>query len=111
MSKRPAAFRPFGVQDRREARRTYDAERATLRPWRGWYQLAAWREIRERQLTDEPFCRFCLLLGETSLAAVCDHVEPHRGDPDLFWSGPFQSLCKTCHDGAKQRIERGSRST
>jgi hypothetical protein len=39
---------------------------------------------------------------------VCDHVEPHRGDLDKFWSGPFQSLCAECHNVDKQRIENGS---
>lgn len=41
------------------------------------------------------------------IATVCDHVRPHRGDPVLFWGGPFQSLCKAHHDRDKQRAERG----
>jgi hypothetical protein len=27
-------------------------------------------------------------------ATICDHVEPHHGDVNKFWLGPFQSLCK-----------------
>jgi 5-methylcytosine-specific restriction enzyme A len=27
-------------------------------------------------------------------ATICDHVEPHRGDVNKFWLGPFMSLCK-----------------
>jgi hypothetical protein len=36
---------------------------------------------------------------------VCDHVDPHRGDPVKFFDGPFQSLCKWHHDSVKQAIE------
>ncbi|MCJ2010442.1 ATP-binding protein [Methylobacterium sp. J-092] len=39
-------------------------------------------------------------------ASVCDHIEPHRGDVDRFWAGPFQSVCATCHNRHKQRQER-----
>jgi hypothetical protein len=43
-------------------------------------------------------------------ATICDHVEPHHGDRNKFWSGPFQSLCKRCHDSAKRFAEtRGYR--
>ena len=31
---------------------------------------------------------------------------PHHGDPELFWHGELISLCKHCHDGEAQQIER-----
>lgn len=38
---------------------------------------------------------------------VADHREPHRGDEALFWSEDnLWTLCKPCHDSAKQREER-----
>src|SRR5262245_910577 len=37
---------------------------------------------------------------------LCDHVDPHRGDINKFWLGPFMSLCKRCHDSTKRLIER-----
>lgn len=37
---------------------------------------------------------------------MADHVVPHRDDYGLFWFGELQSLCKSCHDGKKQRAER-----
>jgi 5-methylcytosine-specific restriction endonuclease McrA len=41
------------------------------------------------------------------LATIVDHVIPHRGDRKLFWSrSNWQPLCKPCHDGPKQRLER-----
>ena len=47
----------------------------------------------------------CQAQGRITPATVCDHIEPHRGDVVAFWRGPFQSLCKPCHDGAKQQHE------
>jgi 5-methylcytosine-specific restriction protein A len=49
----------------------------------------------------------CFALGIVNAATVCDHVEPHRGDPVSFWGGPFQSLCAQHHSRDKQRAERG----
>lgn len=77
--------------------------------WRGWYKLARWSELRAAQLAAEPLCRSCIALGRLTPATVCDHVEPHRGDPSKFWSGPFQSLCATCHSAHKQREEADRR--
>ena len=70
------------------------------------YALARWRAIRAEQLRVEPSCRFCKEDGTETPATVCDHVEPHRGSVEAFWSGPFQSLCVGCHNGTKQRMER-----
>lgn len=73
------------------------------------YKLKAWRDLRAQQLAIEPTCRMCRAAGRTTLATVCDHVVPHRGDLELFWKGPFQSLCDQapfrCHSSRKQRIE------
>lgn len=75
--------------------------------YRRWYKTARWQRIRARQLNAEPLCAFCLDVGRVTAATICDHIEPHRGDPELFWRGPFQSLCKSCHDSDKQRVEKG----
>jgi 5-methylcytosine-specific restriction endonuclease McrA len=73
------------------------------------YNTARWQKLREGQLRAEPLCRFCMGRDVHVLATVCDHITPHRGDLESFWAGPFQSLCKPCHDGDKQRIERGGK--
>jgi hypothetical protein len=39
-----------------------------------------------------PFGAFCLERGIVTAAEICDHVEPHHGDVNQFWLGPFQSL-------------------
>ncbi len=78
-------------------------------PWKRLYSLARWRKIRAQQLASEPLCRFCKRNGRLTPATVCDHVDPHRGDLAKFWRGPFQSLCKTCHDSTKQTMEKSGR--
>lgn len=43
-------------------------------------------------------------------ANVADHIQAHKGDKDLFFApGNLQSLCKTCHDSAKQRAEKAGK--
>lgn len=44
--------------------------------------------------------------GKVTPATVADHVEPHGGDPEAFWSGALQSLCAEHHDSVKQRDDR-----
>jgi hypothetical protein len=75
---------------------------------RSFYRLARWRALRAVQLEGEPTCRFCSLAGIETAATVCDHVHPHRGNVEAFWSGPFQSLCTECHNRDKQRMERSA---
>jgi len=85
----------------------YRSKEATA--YRLWYGWAAWKGPKGRrvqQLQAEPLCRFCVAAGAVTAATVADHITPHRGDYDLFWTGPLQSLCKHCHDIAKQQIER-----
>jgi 5-methylcytosine-specific restriction protein A len=54
-------------------------------------------------------CQICRRLEGDTSKLVYDHVEPHRGDVEKFWSGPFQTLCKLCHDGVKQKEEIAAR--
>lgn len=73
------------------------------------YRTARWQRIRKAQLDREPLCRYCQQMGRITAATVCDHITPHKGDAVAFHAGPFQSLCKPCHDGAKKQLEmRGS---
>ena len=58
------------------------------------------------QIHREPLCRHCLDRGEVKPATDVDHVKPHKGDPDLFWHGQLQSLCKECHS-VKTAQEQG----
>lgn len=78
------------------------------KPFAHLYKGATWENLRLTRLQEEPFCRFCTRKGLKIPAGVVDHIEPHKGDEDLFYDyDNLQSLCKPCHDGAKQRMEGG----
>jgi 5-methylcytosine-specific restriction protein A len=70
------------------------------------YHRARWLRLRRHQLLIEPTCRFCRAQGKVVPATVADHVVPHKGDANAFWTGVLQSLCEGCHNRAKQQQER-----
>lgn len=110
MPYRPEVFRSAS-QDamRAKNRAAYDARRLAESETRKLYRTVRWYRQRSRQLRDHPICRLCEAEGRIAAAVICDHVTPHRGDVERFWAGPFQSLCKPCHDSAKQREESSFR--
>lgn len=66
-----------------------------------------WRKARLAHLAKHPLCVMCKGSGHIEAATVVDHIEPHRGNARLFWArSNWQSLCKSCHDSDKQRLER-----
>lgn len=68
---------------------------------------ARWRKARVAFLAAHPLCAYCLDAGRTTAASVVDHVQPHRGDPRLFWDAAnWQALCQPCHDRHKAKLER-----
>lgn len=74
--------------------------------WKYLYNSKRWKDLRLVQLNKEPLCKYCKARGIIKVANVVDHVIPHRGDIELFYGGKLQSLCKACHDGAKQELEK-----
>jgi hypothetical protein len=75
--------------------------------YRSWYWTSRWRKRSRQQLKDHPLCVMCGARGLVQAAAVADHVHPHHGNERSFWSGQLQSLCYSCHNRDKQRLERG----
>lgn len=89
--------------------------------YRHLYKTARWQRVRAAHLVEEPLCRMCMARGLINDGSrkpdgsyqteprrrflVCDHVEPHRGDVDRFYGGPFQTLCPDDHDKRKQAEE------
>ena len=73
------------------------------------YQHRRWRRIRRLQLIAHPLCVICEARGRVTEASICDHAQPHNGDINRFWCGPFVSLCVDCHNSAKRRLELGQR--
>lgn len=88
---------------------TRNKRSAEATEYRRLYKTARWQARRARQLSAEPLCRTCHLLGRTTAATIADHVIPHRGDAKLFFEGDLQSLCDAdpfrCHSRVKQREE------
>ncbi len=81
------------------------------RPWRRWYHTAPWKALRWAVLVRDGFtCQRCGLIEARPSKLVADHKRPHRGDAALFWDeANLQTLCATCHSGAKQREEHATR--
>lgn len=106
----PPTLRPKrgpGLDEARAAaRRASDRRRAAESETRRLYGTEAWKRLREAQLRAQPLCEMCLARGVETPATVCNHAIPHRGDVARFWAGPFESLCKPCHDGPVQSEER-----
>lgn len=63
-----------------------------------FYGTGIWKRIRKIQLQRSPLCVQCQKYGKQTVATVCDHIDP-SWDPSLesFVKGPFQSLCRECH--------------
>lgn len=67
--------------------------------WKRHYNSERWRSSRLRFLEHNPLCVSCQSAGKVTPAGVVDHIQPHRGNLDLFWDqGNWQALCKKCHD-------------
>lgn len=98
--------RVLGARPKVERSREYDARRREAKPWRAWYALPEWQAIRAIVLAERPLCERHKRAGSVVAATIVNHVHPHRGDWTLFLAGPFEALCKPCHDGDVQREER-----
>jgi 5-methylcytosine-specific restriction endonuclease McrA len=94
--------------DGKDAEASRSRYRDAKAEWRAWYKTARWQKLRWSVLVRDCFtCQLCGRLEGNTAQLVCDHIEPHRGDEARFWNGPFQTLCKPCHDGDKQASEKG----
>lgn len=112
MPVRPPLHRPLGQRTKRERDRDHDRRRDADKPWRAWYRTAQWQALRQATfLRDLYQCKRCSRIVVKKGEATCDHVRPHRGDHGLFFDpANLQTLCKACHDRAKQREEARGRT-
>lgn len=82
-----------------------DYRSAQASEYRHLYRTARWRRERAKQLADHPLCAMCL--PRVTAATICDHVDrKDKLDPERFFTGRKQSLCKAHHDSTKQREEK-----
>lgn len=69
------------------------------------YHTARWRAMQKAQLRMQPRCAIC-----GARATVADHIVPHRGNLDAFYSVyNLQSLCASCHSKKTMQENRGFR--
>jgi len=61
------------------------------------YSTVRWQRMRVLQLSTHPWCAECLRANIYTPATDVDHVNPHHGDQQLFYSGELQSLCHSHH--------------
>lgn len=81
---------------------------AASRPWLRLYKTARWQRLREAKLAQDPLCEWCLeseIVNDTDLEV--HHVDAHKGDEEKFWSGPFVTVCKSCHARRGQLEDHG----
>lgn len=72
------------------------------------YQSKAWRDARRVFLAAHPWCVECARHGVQTRASIVDHVQPHKGNMDSFWSrANWQGLCVPCHNSKTNRFDGG----
>lgn len=65
-----------------------------------------WQRERIAFLSANPLCVMCLAENRVEPATVVDHIDPHRGDQDVFWDmSRWQSLCTRHHNSDKKMLE------
>lgn len=65
-----------------------------------------WQQFAKSFLISNPLCQYCEAQGNITPAQAVDHIEPHRGDADIFWlDGNYAATCHKCHNGIKARAE------
>lgn len=88
-----------------------DRQRSTTQHWRVWYNSAEWKRLRIRVFIRDAFtCQMCQRVEGNTSKLIGDHKTPHRGDRALFFDeNNVHTVCKPCHDGEKQRIDKARR--
>lgn len=85
----------------------FDKRTEESKEWRKLYKTAQWLKGRAWFLRHNPLCVFCGEDGIATPATIVDHKIPHKGDKGLFYDTKnWQPLCKPCHDGIKQAMEK-----
>lgn len=70
------------------------------------YATRRWQDASVAYREANPLCVECEREGKTTASQVVDHIKPHKGDVELFWSvDNWQALCKRCHDRKTARGE------
>ena len=69
---------------------------------------ARWQRARLLFLDAHPLCMRCEAKGRVTPANVVDHIEPHKGNRELFWDeSNWQALCAPCHNSKTAKEDGG----
>jgi 5-methylcytosine-specific restriction protein A len=72
------------------------------------YSSKTWKTIRQRQLSRQPLCQSCLLIGRVEAANNIDHVFPWKAiGQHAFTRNIMQSLCHECHSHKTAQERQG----
>jgi 5-methylcytosine-specific restriction protein A len=72
------------------------------------YKTRVWQTIRAGQLSKQPLCQSCALVGRVVGAVHVDHVISWKTiGPHAFTANRFQSLCAPCHSTKTGLENRG----
>jgi Restriction endonuclease len=86
----------YCAEHQRLNRKQYDDRRGSAAS-RGYG--SRWQRARAVFLSQHPLCEECAREGALTPATVVDHIQPHRGNQEMFWGVTnWQSLCKRHHD-------------
>ena len=91
-------------EQRREARkketRLFEGtRRKASAEYNSLYHSRLWRDLRLAFLAEHPCCALC-----GAPATIADHITPHRGNEELFFSWDnLQALCQSCHSAKTLR--------
>lgn len=65
---------------------------------RKFYDKAAWKNLRNMYILNNPICVMCKKEGKIKQGNVVDHIKPKRFYPELAYTeSNFQTLCYECH--------------
>lgn len=65
---------------------------------------ADWERESKRFLRSHPICAIC----RRAPATCVDHIEPHKGNPVMFWArSNWQPACRSCNSAKAARSEGG----
>jgi 5-methylcytosine-specific restriction protein A len=105
MPTRPPVFKHAWQPSERVRKARYERERNVRDAWRHWYRSQRWHDMRSAVLKAQPVCMRCRMAPST----VANHIVPHRGDADLFWTGQLEGVCASCHSSVIQSEEARER--
>lgn len=79
-----------------------EKSRRKKRPYN--YNSKEWRDIRARQLSQQPLCEQCTRDGKVKPGSHVDHID---GNAWNNTSDNLQTLCHSCHSSKTNRMDGG----